>query len=208
MRLTVFGASGKVGRKVVEEAVKDGHKVVAFVHSKNPFQNIDNVLVVQGDINNIEDVQKALEGADSVISALGSWGTKTKDVVSSGAKNIVSAMEQNGQKRLITLTGSGARWSEDTPNFFQRINHSFVGLLNSKVLRDGEEHIRILEASKLDWTVVRSPIMSSAKKKKYKLDFIEPAVYERVSRHAVARCMVDLLKNASYIRKAPHIHKF
>lgn len=208
MRLTVFGASGKVGRLVVEEALKDGHKVTAFVRSNNPFEEREGLLVIQGDIHNTSDVAQALEGADSVISTLGSWGTKTKEVVSTGVQNIVPIMQKNGQKRIITLTGSGARWSEDSPGFLQKAGHSLIGIVNSKVLQDGEKHIQILEASKLDWTVIRSPVMSAAKTKKYKLDFIEPPLYQRVSRRAVARCMVDQLKNASYIRKAPHIHKY
>lgn len=208
MRLTVFGASGKVGQLVVEEALKDGHQVVAFVHTNNPFKDNKKLAVVSGDIKDQVAVAKALEGADSVISTLGSWGTKSKDIVSSGVENIIPSMQKNKQKRIITVTGSGAHWSQDQPNFLQRLNHRFIKIVSSKILTDGERHIRLLEKSGLDWTVIRSPIMSSKKAKKYKLDYIEPAVYETVSRKAVARCMVDQLKNPSYIRKAPHVHKY
>lgn len=207
MHLVVFGASGKTGRIVVEEALADGHKVVAFVHSTNPFTEHQRLKVVKGDVKIEADVASALSGADSIISTLGSWGTKTKDIVSSGIEAIIPIMLANKQKRIITLTGSGAAWSEDRQNWLQKANHSLIKLLNSKVLNDGEKHIRLLQQSKLDWTVIRSPIMNSKTYQTYKLDYIEPAIYETISRRAVARCMVDQLKNPSYIRKAPHIHK-
>ncbi len=51
MQVTVFGASGNVGQRVVERLLVDGHEVVAFVHSSAPFAENDKLKVVTGDVH-------------------------------------------------------------------------------------------------------------------------------------------------------------
>ena len=92
--MTVFGASGKVGRLVVMQALKRGYSVVAFVHSHDPFVATTNLRVVKGDIYNADDVGKALKGSEAVISALGSWGTKNRNVLSSAMKVVIPDMDE------------------------------------------------------------------------------------------------------------------
>ena len=93
MRITIFGANGRVGHLVVEGAMDAGHDVTAFVHHESKFPKNTKLKVVQGDIHDAKDVARAVKGADVVISALGSWGTKRKDIVSSGMANIIPAMQ-------------------------------------------------------------------------------------------------------------------
>ena len=50
MKLTVFGASGRTGRHVVEQALGGGHEVTAFVRSASKLSLTDDRLtVVEGD---------------------------------------------------------------------------------------------------------------------------------------------------------------
>lgn len=207
MQLTVFGASGKVGSLVVKIALRRGYKVVAFIHSNNPFDEVGNFSIIQGEISDKQAVNKAIEGSNAVISALGSWGTKEKNILTAGMKTIIPAMESAKISRLITLTGSGAMWSMDNSSFFDKSAHKLLGIVAPKILKDGEEHLRILEASDLDWTCVRSPVMNKSISTDYKLDYIPPLLIAQVSRSTVAKCLIDQIKNSNYLRKAPHIHK-
>ena len=128
MRITIFGASGRVGRLVVEGALKDGHEVVAFVHHKPKFPDNPHLKIAQGDIHQTADVAKAVKDADVVISALGSWGTKSKDIVSSGMANIIPAMQDSGVKRVISLTGADARAEGDALGLVHRLTHAAIKL--------------------------------------------------------------------------------
>lgn len=206
MRVTVFGASGKTGRQVVAVALERGHEVVAFVHSHNPFEVHRNLKVVKGDIRDRTAVAAAITESKAVISALGSWGTKEKNIVSTGMQAIIPAMEQMKVKRLVTLTGGGARWSEDQPGFVDRVSHSLMGVAAGKILRDSEEHLRLLDASKLEWTTVRSPVMKARGAPTYYLDFQAPSVVATIPRPAVAQALVDQLESFDVLRKAPYIH--
>ena len=72
MKVVVFGASGKTGVHVVEQALAAGHDVTAFVRTpaKLTIQH-PNLSVFQGDVMNAEQVDQAIAGQDAVISALG-----------------------------------------------------------------------------------------------------------------------------------------
>lgn len=195
MRITVFGASGKVGRLVVAELLDRGYKVTVFVHEHNPFGN--DVRAVKGDIHIAADVAQAVQGSDMVVSALGSWGTKRKDIVGAGTRNIIAAMETRGVRRLVTLTGSEARDPEDKPGLLQKASHFGASLMAGKILRDGEEHIRLLRASPLDWTTIRSPVMNNIGHKGYKLEDGWLSHFRTINRGAVARAMADQLKDTT-----------
>ena len=72
MKIIIFGASGKTGKLLVEQALSDNHRVTAFV--RNPSNlNISNpnLVIVQGDATDASDVKKAILGHDAVISTLG-----------------------------------------------------------------------------------------------------------------------------------------
>lgn len=207
MRITVFGASGKVGRLVVHRLLNDGHDVTAFVFGTSPFEENPGLKVITGDVHNLEDVMPAVKEAEAVLSTLGSWGTKQKDILSSGTKNIVTAMQQHNVTRVVTLTGADAVSSTDKPTFFDRLFHALLKLSPArKILADGEQHIELLSRSSLNWTVLRSPIMNErGDTKQYKITLHKPKLWETIHRHSVANAMVDLISDSTYDKTAPYI---
>lgn len=208
MKVIVFGASGNVGKKVVAELIERGHEVTGFVYGGMPaFVESSRLRIVQGNVKKLEDVQRALKGHDAVISCLGSWGTKSKDILSMGMKSIILAMESEGIKRIISLTGAAAKASSDKPNLSAKISRLSLIPFGYKILKDGEEHIRLLEQSNLDWTVLRSPVMKEEGSSGYELSDKSPAPWATISRSDVAQAMVDLLETDNWINDSPIIHR-
>lgn len=207
MQLTVFGASGRIGQLVVDLALERGYTVCAFVHSHNPFAEHERLSVIKGDIGDAKQVSAALQGSGAVISALGSWGTKDKDTLTVGMHSIIPAMGQQGISRLISLTGSGALWSADKPSLLDKLGHIFFGFIAPKILKDGEAHLKLLEASQLDWTCVRAPAMNNRGGSAYHLNAVLSSIVATVSRTSVARCMIDLVDSDEFNQQAPVIHR-
>jgi len=206
MKVVVFGASGKVGRQVVRRLLDKEQNVVAFVHTKNPFAENPKLRVIRGDIYRPQNVDNALKGADVVISALGSWGTKKQNVVSSAMQNIIPAMKKHKINRIISLTGI-ALWAEDKPSLIDKFNHSLLKIGAPKILKDGEAHIELLKNSGLDWTVIRSPIMTNSRATSYELTEKLAGLFATIPRSAVARAIVEQIKSSEQINKAPVIKK-
>lgn len=206
MQVTVFGASGRVGRQVVAKLVEDNHQVVAFIHHNNPFSEYPDVQIVSGSINDQAAVGKAILGSDAVISTLGSWGTPSKDIVSVGAENIIMAMQQQGLQRLITVSGANAFYSPDKPTLLDKLTHAFLGIMAGKILVDGEKHLALLEKSGLDWTCVRSPVMTNSKKSTYRLTSKISSLIATIPRAAVVQAVIDQLDDEGHYQQAPVIY--
>ncbi len=206
-RIVVFGANGRVGRLVVSLLLEKDFAVTAFVHRDDGSFNTDQVHVVQGDVYDADTVETAMTQADAVISTLGSWGTPKKDIVSSGMRAIIPLMQRNHIKRIISLTGAEARASDDNLSLFHRFTYPAAAIIAGKILRDGEDHIAQLEQSGLDWTVVRSPIMTEIGSPKYALSTSRCLPWQTIHRHAVAKAMVDQIDDKTYIGKSPFINR-
>ena len=207
MNITVFGATGHVGSLVVEKLLADGHNVSAFTHGTNHLVDNPRLRIVYGDVHKSEDIEVALNGSEAVISCLGSWNTPTKDILTAAMTSIVPIAEKHGIKRIISLTGAAAYAPGDHPSIIDRLNHMILSLIAPKILKDGEAHIRILSESTLDWTVIRSPVMTNKDSAQYLLDLNSPNPTATIARAAVVAALVDSLKDTQHIGTAPYIHQ-
>lgn len=203
--ITVYGANGKVGGLVVQGLLDRGHAVTAFVHRNSGLMPNDHLRIVEGDIHDVAVVESALEGADAVISTLGSWGTPTRDILMSGMTTIIPAMHRRGIKRIISLTGAESRAYGDKISVLHRVAHLGAAVIAGKILRDGETHIAQLEESELQWTVVRSPIMNDKGDAHYHWTTKRPYPWQTINRQAVADAMVQQLNDSHYAGVAPFI---
>ena len=206
MNIVVFGANGRVGRLVVQQLVDQRHTVTAFVHS-DPKQKVAGVTYISGDVHDKGNVRDALEGTEVVISALGSWGTKGKDILSSAMQNLIPLMEEMGVRRIVSLTGADAKLPKEPVPLPAKLSRFAFGLIAGKVLRDGEAHLRLLSSSGLDWTVLRSSIMNEKRGMGYTLLETPPAPWSKIHRYAVARAMVEQIEDTKHIRQAPYLHR-
>lgn len=206
MQITVFGASGNIGQRVVHQLLSRGYSVVAFVYADNPFAYHERLQIIKGDIHDAPIVTHAIQGSDVVISTLGSWHTKTQDILSAGMRRIIPAMQAQQVRRIVTLTGADAYMATDTPTVWQRMLRPVFRRIAPKILDDAEEHIRLLMASGLAWTVVRSPVMRSrGKAGRALLRDVPPRPWQTVHRDDVARAIVEVALSDEFIHRAPYV---
>lgn len=197
MELLVFGASGRVGRRLCEYAVTDGHHVTAFV--RDAARAPDGAVVVEGDVNNPDDVTDAVDGQDAVCSALGpDDGDFT--AIDTGTENLVAAMEANGVERLVAVAAAGIL--QATPG---RLRLDLAGF--SETLRPlADAHRSMydrLRHSGLDWTLVCPPRMPDGPPTNHyrtAVDYL-PDGGQSVSTGDVASLVYETAVNGCYSRK-------
>lgn len=203
--ITVFGANGNVGRLIVTYALSEGYTVRAFVHDHNDLPDHAQLHIIKGDVRNPDDIAAAINGADAVLSALSSWKAPEKNVLSSAMEQLIPAMKTQHINRIISLTGAEARANGDELSIIHRIAHAVLGIVGGNVIRDGEKHLSLLEHSGLDWVVLRSPVMKSTVGEVYSLSDKRPLPWSTVSRHAVARAMINQINIDPLSQQAPYI---
>lgn len=154
MNVIVFGATGTVGRLAVESLLKAGHTVTAFARSPHTLNLSDPKLrLVAGDAMKLADVTDAVAGHEAVVVTLGAGMSRKSKIRSQGTLNVIKAMQTHGIRRLIAQSTLGARDSWPTLNFWWK--RVMFGALLAPVFRDHELQEQLVEASGLDWTLVR-----------------------------------------------------
>ena len=206
MRLAVFGATGKTGQHIVQQALEAGHDVTALVRtpSKLTLQH-NNLSVVQGDILDIDRVEKALQGADAVISVLGPINNKPEFNISRGMENILKAMQKQNIQRVIISAGAGIREPEDKLKLIDRFFGLLLRVLSKNAVADMEHTVQKVKASNLNWTVVRVPMLTDEPaKEKLKVGYLGDISY-RITRADMASFMLKQTDDTQYLHRAPAI---
>jgi putative NADH-flavin reductase len=159
MRTVVFGAAGKTGRQIVEQALAAGHEVTAVTRRQDSVRPRTGLTVAIVDVAAPDAVARAVAGSDAVLSSLGvPLSRKPVTVYSQGTANIVAAMHRHGVKRLVSVSSSvmDSRWRPTGEFFF---NNVMDPLFNRRLGRTTHDDMRRMEdlvrASDLDWTIVR-----------------------------------------------------
>ena len=109
MRVLVTGASGYVGRALVEQLVLAEHNVVATRHSREV--DIEGAGVVNCDVRDLDQVRKAVEGADVVIHSAALVGVSKsmadlKAVNVDGTRNIMDACSALGVGHVVHISST------------------------------------------------------------------------------------------------------
>src|SRR5262249_21494936 len=123
----IVGASHGIGLETVRRALDQGYEVRAFARSA--FQipiDYPHLTKISGDALRTVDVSAAVQGADAVIVTLGAKPGpnmvrgRTR-LFSDATRILINAMEAEGVKRLICVTGFGAGDSLEHMALWQRI---------------------------------------------------------------------------------------
>lgn len=206
MKVIVFGATGTIGKHVVEQSLDQGHEVTAF--SRNPDQletsTQKGLTPFKGDVTNINDVQSAIVGHDLVCIVLGSGKQRKGTVRSEGTKNIIQSMKAVGVKRLICQTTLGCGDSNENLNFFWK--RIMFGWFLKDVFLDHELQERFVSESGLDWTIVRPGAFKDGEKTgNYKHGFSskDKTLQLKISRADVADFIVQQFDNEHYLHQRP-----
>ena len=203
-KICIFGADGRTGIEVVKKAVSSGYSVTAFIYNKDMADHFDkSVTVIQGNILNEQQVINAVQGADTVISVVGHIKNSDPLMQTKGINNVISAMKEHSITRIISLTGTGVRIPGDTPSVIDRILNFIIKKIDPERINDGKEHVEALQASELNWTILRVLKLSSAPYDgNYTLTKHGP-VELSTSRKKVADIMVDLATSKEFVADMP-----
>lgn len=205
MKIVIFGASGGTGIKIVERALAAGHIVRAFVRSPSKM-NIQqaNLMVFQGDVMDAAAVEKAVSGQEAVISALGPTRPAMPGMMEAAAKNIVAAMKKHGVRRLVSTTGAGVRQPQDQPKLIDHLISALLHLMARAVVLDSAANVKVIQASDLDWTVVRFPRLADGPHTgNYRVGYVSKDSSSQLARADAAEFVVKELAGKQWLRKLP-----
>jgi len=109
MKVAIIGATGFLGKSLVNEFTSRKHQVTAISRTAQNSDK-DNISYVAVDVLNIQELASILKGNDVVVSAFNPGWTNPNIYADflAGAKAIQEAVKLSGVKRLITIGGAGS----------------------------------------------------------------------------------------------------
>jgi hypothetical protein len=203
MKVVLFGASGMIGSRILDELVRRGHAVTAVSRHPEKVPALDGAKAVQGDVTDPASVAAIARGADAAVSAYAPPRTDPGKILGA-TRALVAGLKQAGVQRLIAVGGAGSLEVApgvqlvDTPEFPS--GWMAIALAHRDVLP-------ILKQSDLDWTYF-SPaalIEPGVRTGKFRLGGTRLVANDRgesrISAEDYAVALVDELENPQNIRK-------
>jgi putative NADH-flavin reductase len=203
MRIAIFGASGRTGRQLVEQAVAKGHQVTAIVRKPDGLASDPQSAVqfVKADVMDADAIAPALADADSVVSALSGPGRAPSSVWSESTRSIVQAMCEASVRRYIAITGSMLDTTGDGP-FFRYIGKPIARRMLKGSANDMRRAEQLIHESGLDWTIIRAPRLTDKPARgRYRIAFERNVPREfSLPRADLATCTLAVLADDTTIR--------
>jgi putative NADH-flavin reductase len=152
MRLLLYGATGKVGQRILAEAARRGHEVTAAARNPDRVQAFPGLTLRQGDVLDTDSVVGLAARQDAIVSAVGPGHAGDPSFLVEAARSLISAAERTGA-RVIVL--GGAACAEDEPGLLPVDTTDFAATWKGLVPahRDALGLYRAAPPS-VDWTYV------------------------------------------------------
>lgn len=187
-KVIVIGANGNIAARVIDMLVqKDGIDLTLFLRHKNRLRNVNatRCRVLEGNALDYDQVKKAVAGGDIVYANLAGD-------LEAMAENIVRAMEETGVKRLIFISSIGIY---DTPL--------------RPVLRPYRKAADVIEASTLEYTILRPTWFTSVDEVDYELTRKgEPERGSVISQKSIAAFITGIIESPEkHVRESLGINK-
>src|SRR5262245_40295469 len=108
MKLTVFGANGRIGEHVVRQALEAGHRVGAVVRASSRLElshpNLDIIRVPT--LTDPEPIWPALVGSDAALSGVGPRHRRDVTVASTATRGILAALKEAGVPHFVAVSAA------------------------------------------------------------------------------------------------------
>lgn len=197
MKIAHLGASGNVGSKILDEALRRGHTVTGIVRHPERLTPREGLTAVAGDATRPETVAPLLAGHDVVVSSL-----HFSDVSSDA---ILGATRTAGVPRLIVVGGAGSLRGPDGGDVVD--SPEFPEAWKPEALA-GRDFLNVLRTTEdLDWTFVSPSLMIASGERTGQFRLGEDEVLfgedgqSRISEQDYAIAFVDELETPRYSRR-------
>lgn len=213
MKVCVVGASGKLGRYMVQHCLDLGYEVVGVCREKSVSKlddYKDRMTILPGATNDRDLIKQAVEGCDGVLTVLVPWGVQQ---YSSGTAQAVMDFARPDARLIFSC---GWHITRDGKDIYSKTFHVMMSIFGkigrffrAVELDDQVEACRRIFESDTKWTVVRGSDLEEGESQGLPVwsHHIQDPILEsnKTRRVDFALFMVDAMVKDDLIQEAPAI---
>ncbi|WP_286238781.1 NAD(P)-dependent oxidoreductase [Neptuniibacter halophilus] len=212
-KICIVGASGKLGRYMLQHALERGYEVVAVCRPESvpklePYR--EQIRIIPGKTNDREVIREAVKGCSGVLVVLAPWGVQQ---YSSGTAQAVMDYAEPGARLIFSCGWHISRDGQDRYSWKLKALVTVFGAIARALrlveLKDQVEACARIFASDTLWTVVRGSDLEEGESQGlpiWREHVGDPALASNLTRRIdFALFMVAALEDDSLIRQAPAI---
>jgi len=152
MRVALIGATGPVGRRILQELVDRGHQVAAIVRNIANVPTNPNIEALSVDIGDTDTLSSALRGHEAVISSI--------RFLKIDAERMIGAVRKAGVRRYLIVGGAASLYAPGTTTKLidgGQIPEQYL----PEPTAGAAFFTRLQQEEELEWTFLSPPMMFS-----------------------------------------------
>lgn len=150
MKVALLGATGRVGSAILSLLLEGDYKVTALVRDHSKLKEHPNLTIITGNATVAKDIEKTLQDADAVISAL---GTDKSTVLTESIVHMMNCMEKKQIKRVVLIGTAGILNSRVDPELLRYQSSESKRKLTTAAMEHHSVY-EMLRKSHLAWTII------------------------------------------------------
>ena len=202
MKVTLYGASGMIGSRILNELLSRGHQVTAVVRDPSKIKTT-GATAIAGNILDPSSVAQTARGATAIISAFAAPHDDVSKLVDA-TRSLLKGLQDAGVRRFLMVGGAGSL--EVAPGV-QLVDAPVFPAAWRPIALAHRDAFAVLEQSDLDWTSLSPPALIEPGERTGKFRLGKDTLIagengnSSISAEDYAIAMVDELENPKHIRQ-------
>lgn len=203
--VAILGGAGRAGQPLAQAALGAGYRVRLLLRHPEKFIAADpRVTVIGGDAREAAALRQLLTGADALLSTLGNPRGEDTPILSAVTAQLLTLFPEVGIRRYLTVT---TLYDTDQPPADPptRLAAEYMQQHFPRFMADRREEYRQLQASDLDWTYVRLPLLVAAPATGVVRASLDHLPGGQLTTPDLANWLLTALRDGAYVRQAPFV---
>jgi putative NADH-flavin reductase len=207
IKIAVIGGTGKSGKYLIKELLNREFPVRLLVRNPEKQPEPHPLLEIEiGNVRDYESVCRLTEGCQAVISTLGLGQPPSEATIfSTATSNVIRAMEANGIKRYIVITGLNVDAPSDNKGPKTKFATDWMYKNFPLTTIDKQKEFSILNESDVSWTMVRLPMIEQTDVRSNTFLNLEDSPGDKINAADLADFLIAQVYDDTYIKKAPFL---